>query len=76
MLILVTVFGVKNGIKKWRDFDWYLYNNYKNNKHITFHDWFIKNIRNEYPKKRFKIYKNAIFSVTKKKYFKTSKRIL
>ena len=69
----VTVFRLKNGIKKWRDFDWYLNNNYKNNKNILYHDWFIKNIRNEYPKKRFKIYKNAIFSVTKKKILKHPK---
>ncbi len=53
--------------KKWKGYDWYLYNNYKNNKHIIFHDWFVNNIRKDYPKKRFKIYRNAIFSVTKEK---------
>jgi len=60
--------------KKWRGFDWYLYNNYKNQKHIVFHDWFINNIRKDYPKKRFKVYRNAIFSVTKEKILRHPKK--
>jgi len=60
--------------KPWRGYDWYLYNNYKNEKHILFHDWFVKNIQKEWPKKKFKVYRNGIFSVTKKKILKNPKK--
>ena len=49
------------------------YSKKKNNKHITFYDWFIKNIRNEYPKKKFKVYRNGIFAVSKKNILQNSK---
>jgi hypothetical protein len=60
--------------KPWRGYDWYLYNNYKNEEHIIFYDWFVKNIQKEWPKKKFKVYRNAIFSVTKKKILKNPKK--
>jgi hypothetical protein len=43
---------------------YYLHNCYKNNKHILFYDWFIQNIRPEYPDV-LHIYLNAIFAVKK-----------
>ena len=63
-----TIWGKEFNKKSWRGYNWYLYNNYKNNEHITFYDWFIKNIQKEWPIKKFKAYRNGIFSVSKKKF--------
>lgn len=54
--------------KDWNKNDdntYYLHNNYLNNKHILFIDWFLENIDRKYPDP-IKIYWNAIFSVKKK----------
>lgn len=52
--------------KRWntRNNSYYLYNNYKNNKHISYYAWFLKNINNKYPDP-IKIYTNALFAVRK-----------
>jgi hypothetical protein len=53
--------------KDWnknKDNTYYLHNNYLNNKHILFIDWFLENIDSKYPDP-IKIYWNAIFAVKK-----------
>lgn len=44
--------------------NYYLPNNYLNNEPIIFEDWFVKNIKKNYPSP-FHIYPNAIFAVRK-----------
>lgn len=44
---------------------WYLPNNYKDNRYVTFGEWFNRYIRNTYPKKDFKLYMNGLFAITK-----------
>jgi len=61
-----------NGTREfWWDKDWNIKdqnflppNNYKNNKHILFMDWFTKHINLNYPNPIY-IYPNAIFAVKK-----------
>uniref|UniRef100_A0A6C0DUY2 Uncharacterized protein n=1 Tax=viral metagenome TaxID=1070528 RepID=A0A6C0DUY2_9ZZZZ len=52
--------------KEWNlsNGEYYLTNNYKNNNHITFIEWFKTNININYPNP-IKIYCNAIFAVKK-----------
>jgi hypothetical protein len=52
--------------KEWNliNGQYYLTNNYKNNKHITFIEWFKYNININYPNP-IKIYPNGIFAVKK-----------
>jgi hypothetical protein len=62
----------------WCDKDWnykngnyYLENNYKDNKPIIFIDWFIRYIDNNYPNPIF-IYTNGIFAIKKELILKRS----
>ena len=52
--------------KNWniRGKSYFLHNNYKNNKRISYYAWFLKNINNKYPDP-IKIYTNALFAVRK-----------
>ena len=56
-----------NSINGW----YYLSDNYKNNEHITFIDWFQQYIHIKYPNP-IKIYTNGIFAVSKKLILKNS----
>jgi hypothetical protein len=61
------MFGINNPQIKFyyeNNVNWYLQNNYLNNKHITFRDWFMEHINVKYPE-IIKIYASALFCVKK-----------
>jgi len=49
----------------YREGDWYLKNNYLKNEEQFFINWFIKNIKQEYPYPTMYFYLNGIFAVRK-----------
>jgi hypothetical protein len=57
--------GELGPVWNYKDDEWYLKNNYLNNQPQFFIDWFIKNIKPEYPNPTMYFYMNGIFAVKK-----------